>query len=151
MAAAKRDRRSAVRAPRTPYLRRRHPSRLARFKDRGGFFHGVRSLTFGVDITQIRLMGILQRIAIAYLVTALCQIWLKGDDDVDYGLDLIKRYKYQLLAGLLITITYMALLYEIITNDCPHELVAKDLHGTEWKFRHIYRAMALNPYIWDFE
>ncbi|KAI4996399.1 hypothetical protein ZWY2020_051184 [Hordeum vulgare] len=31
------------------------------------------------------------------------------------------------------------------------ELVAKDLHGTEWKFRHIYRAMALNPYIWDFE
>ncbi|KAE8783917.1 putative chaC-like domain family protein [Hordeum vulgare] len=27
------------------------------------------------------------------------------------------------------------------------ELVAKDLHGTEWKFRHIYRAMALNPYI----
>ncbi|KAE8799484.1 auxin response factor 3a [Hordeum vulgare] len=31
------------------------------------------------------------------------------------------------------------------------ELVAKDLHVTEWKFRHIYRAMALNPYIWDFE
>ncbi|KAI5003194.1 hypothetical protein ZWY2020_030354 [Hordeum vulgare] len=31
------------------------------------------------------------------------------------------------------------------------ELVAKDLHGTEWKFHHIYRAMALNPYIWDFE
>ncbi|KAI5007554.1 hypothetical protein ZWY2020_054614 [Hordeum vulgare] len=38
------------------------------------------------------------------------------------------------------------------------ELVAKDLHDTEWKFRHIYRvdamagpAMALNPYIWDFE
>jgi heparan-alpha-glucosaminide N-acetyltransferase len=26
----------------------------------GGFFHGVRSLTFGVDLQQIRLMGILQ-------------------------------------------------------------------------------------------
>lgn len=26
----------------------------------GGFFHGVRSLTFGVNITEIRLMGILQ-------------------------------------------------------------------------------------------
>ncbi|VAH47537.1 unnamed protein product [Triticum turgidum subsp. durum] len=83
----------------------------------GGFFHGVRSLTFGVDITQIRLMGILQRIAIAYLVTALCQIWLKGDDDVDSGLDLIKRYRYQLLAGLLITITYMVLLYGTYVPD----------------------------------
>jgi hypothetical protein len=26
----------------------------------GGFFHGVHSLTFGVDLTKIRLMGILQ-------------------------------------------------------------------------------------------
>jgi hypothetical protein len=26
----------------------------------GGFFHGVRSLTFGVDLQEIRLMGILQ-------------------------------------------------------------------------------------------
>ncbi|KAE8801226.1 hypothetical protein D1007_23118 [Hordeum vulgare] len=63
----------------------------------GGFFHGVRSLTFGVDIAQIRLMGILQRIAIAYLVTTLCQTWLKGEDDVDSRLDLIKRYRYQFI------------------------------------------------------
>ncbi|KAI5004973.1 hypothetical protein ZWY2020_032216, partial [Hordeum vulgare] len=77
----------------------------------GFVLQGVRSLTFGVDIAQIRLMGILQRIAIAYLVTTLCQIWLKGEDDADSGLDLIKRYRYQLLAGLLITIAYMALLY----------------------------------------
>lgn len=62
----------------------------------GGFFHGVRSLTFGVDITEIRLMGILQRIAIAYLIAAICEIWLKGDNDVDYGLDVLKRYRYQL-------------------------------------------------------
>uniref|UniRef100_A0A453BX09 Heparan-alpha-glucosaminide N-acetyltransferase catalytic domain-containing protein n=1 Tax=Aegilops tauschii subsp. strangulata TaxID=200361 RepID=A0A453BX09_AEGTS len=88
----------------------------------GGFFHGVRSLTFGVDITQIRLMGILQRIAIAYLVTALCQIWLKGDDDVDSGLDLIKRYRYQLLAGLLITITYMVLLYGTYVPDWEYRI-----------------------------
>ena len=37
-----------------------------------------------------------QRIAIAYLLTALCEIWLKGDEDVDYGFDLLKRYRYQL-------------------------------------------------------
>jgi predicted acyltransferase len=62
----------------------------------GGFFHGVRSLTFGIDLQEMRLMGILQRIAIAYLLTALCEIWLKGDEDVDYGFDLLKRYRYQL-------------------------------------------------------
>jgi hypothetical protein len=26
----------------------------------GGFFHGVRSLSFGVDLQEIRLMGVLQ-------------------------------------------------------------------------------------------
>uniref|UniRef100_A0ACD5UQ25 Uncharacterized protein n=3 Tax=Avena sativa TaxID=4498 RepID=A0ACD5UQ25_AVESA len=88
----------------------------------GGFFHGVRSLTFGVDVSQIRLMGILQRIAIAYLVTALCQIWLKGDDDVESGLDLIKRYRYQLLVGLLITVTYMALLYGTYVPDWEYQI-----------------------------
>ncbi|VAH32110.1 unnamed protein product [Triticum turgidum subsp. durum] len=67
-------------------------------------------------------MGILQRIAIAYLVTALCQIWLKGDDDVDSGLDLIKRYRYQLLAGLLITITYMVLLYGTYVPDWEYRI-----------------------------
>ncbi|XP_047064731.1 heparan-alpha-glucosaminide N-acetyltransferase-like [Lolium rigidum] len=88
----------------------------------GGFFHGVRSLTFGVDVTEIRLMGILQRIAIAYLVTALCQIWLKGDDDVESGLDLIKRYRYQLLVGLLITITYTTLLYGTYVPDWEYRI-----------------------------
>lgn len=39
---------------------------------------------------------LLQRIAIAYLVAAVCEIWLKGDDDVDSGLDLLRRYRYQL-------------------------------------------------------
>eukprot|EP00267_Zea_mays_P051469 XP_020404423.1 auxin-responsive protein IAA5 [Zea mays] len=41
-------------------------------------------------------MGVLQRIAIAYLLTALCEIWIRGDEDVDYGYDLLKRYCYQL-------------------------------------------------------
>jgi predicted acyltransferase len=39
---------------------------------------------------------LLQRIAIAYLLAAICEIWLKGDDDVDSGLDLLRRYRYQL-------------------------------------------------------
>ncbi|KAL3621393.1 hypothetical protein CASFOL_036305 [Castilleja foliolosa] len=42
----------------------------------GGYFHGVTSLTYGVDVEKIRLFGILQRIAIGYVVAALCEIWL---------------------------------------------------------------------------
>lgn len=87
----------------------------------GGFFHGVRSLTFGVDLQEIRLMGILQRIAIAYLLTALCEIWLKGDEDVDYGFDLLKRYRYQLFVGAIVAITYMALLYGTYVPDWEYQ------------------------------
>ncbi|KAL6650669.1 hypothetical protein ACP70R_009594 [Stipagrostis hirtigluma subsp. patula] len=88
----------------------------------GGFFHGVRSLTFGVDIEQIRLMGILQRIAIAYLLTALCEIWLKGEEDVDYGFDLLKRYRYQLFVGLIVAVTYMVLLYGTYVPDWEYQI-----------------------------
>ncbi|KAK3142716.1 hypothetical protein QOZ80_4BG0350340 [Eleusine coracana subsp. coracana] len=88
----------------------------------GGFFHGVRSLTFGVDLQQIRLMGILQRIAVAYLLTALCEIWLKGDEDVDYGFDLLKRYRYQLFVGSVVAITYMALLYGTFVPDWEYQI-----------------------------
>ncbi|KAM1359014.1 hypothetical protein ACFX15_045223 [Malus domestica] len=42
----------------------------------GGYFHGVTSLTYGVDIERIRWSGILQRIAIGYIAAALCEIWL---------------------------------------------------------------------------
>ncbi|KAM2000011.1 hypothetical protein PS2_007032 [Malus domestica] len=40
----------------------------------GGYFHGVASLTYEVDIESIRWFGILQRIAIGYIVAALCKI-----------------------------------------------------------------------------
>ncbi|KAL8142509.1 hypothetical protein V2J09_015541 [Rumex salicifolius] len=42
----------------------------------GGYLHGAKSLTYGVDIEKMRWMGILQRISIAYAVAALCEIWL---------------------------------------------------------------------------
>ncbi|XP_041004170.1 uncharacterized protein LOC121249534 [Juglans microcarpa x Juglans regia] len=44
-----------------------------------GFFHGLNDLTYGVDIEHMRWMGILHRIAIAYLLASLCEIWRKGD------------------------------------------------------------------------
>nr|XP_043638648.1 heparan-alpha-glucosaminide N-acetyltransferase-like [Erigeron canadensis] len=42
----------------------------------GGYLHGITSLTYGVDVETIRLLGILQRIAIGYLAAAVCEIWL---------------------------------------------------------------------------
>ncbi|CAK9315308.1 unnamed protein product [Citrullus colocynthis] len=42
----------------------------------GGYFHGITSLTYGVDMERIRWLGILQRISVGYLVAALCEIWL---------------------------------------------------------------------------
>ncbi|URE12285.1 hypothetical protein MUK42_24690 [Musa troglodytarum] len=62
----------------------------------GGFFHGLHNLTYGVDLLRMRWMGVLQRIAIAYLLAAICEIWLKTDDNVDNGYSLIKRYRLQL-------------------------------------------------------
>lgn len=88
----------------------------------GGFFHGVRSLTFGVDITKIRLMGILQRIAIAYLLAAICEIWLKGDDDVDCGLDVIRRYRYQLVVALLLSTMYTVILNGVYVPDWEYQI-----------------------------
>ncbi|KAJ6705228.1 hypothetical protein OIU79_010019 [Salix purpurea] len=61
----------------------------------GGFLHGLNDLTYGVDLTQIRWMGILQRIAVGYLVGAMCEIWLKGDNQVTSGLSMLRKYQFQ--------------------------------------------------------
>jgi len=67
-------------------------------------------------------MGILQRIAIAYLLAAICEIWLKRDDDVDSGLDLLSRYRYQLFVVLVLSFTYTVLLYGIYVPDWEYQI-----------------------------
>ncbi|XP_010929549.1 uncharacterized protein [Elaeis guineensis] len=88
----------------------------------GGYFHGVHSLTFGVDITSIRWMGVLQRIAIAYLLASICEIWLRSDDDVDSGYSLLRRYRFQLSVGLILTTIYMGILYGLYVPDWEYEI-----------------------------
>ncbi|KAJ8478719.1 hypothetical protein OPV22_022446 [Ensete ventricosum] len=88
----------------------------------GGYFHGLHNLTYGVDILSMRWMGVLQRIAIAYLLVAICEIWLKGDDIVDSGYSLVRRYRVQLLVGLILTITYMVLLYGSYVPDWEYQI-----------------------------
>ncbi|XVE83445.1 hypothetical protein DITRI_Ditri16bG0089100 [Diplodiscus trichospermus] len=88
----------------------------------GGFFHGLNNLTYGVDIQQMRLMGILQRIAIAYLVAAMCEIWLKGNNHVTSELTLLRKYQAQWLAALFLSITYISLLYGLYVPSWEYQI-----------------------------
>ncbi|XP_062110807.1 uncharacterized protein LOC133822474 [Humulus lupulus] len=88
----------------------------------GGFFHGINKLTYGVDIDHMRWMGVLQRIAIAYLVAALCEIWLKGDRDVDSGSSLLRKYQLQLAIASIISFVYILLLYSLYVPDWEYQI-----------------------------
>ncbi|KAI3888991.1 hypothetical protein MKX03_014039 [Papaver bracteatum] len=92
----------------------------------GGYLHGINSLTFGVDILQIRLMGTLQRIAIAYLLTAACEIWLKGEGVVKSGRTMLKKYKFQWIFVLVLTVTYTALLYGLHVADWEYQIPSEN-------------------------
>ncbi|KAJ4720379.1 Heparan-alpha-glucosaminide N-acetyltransferase [Melia azedarach] len=87
----------------------------------GGYFHGINNLKYGVDIAEIRWMGILQRIAIAYFVAAMCEIWLKGDDHVSSELSLLKKYQFHWIVALVLTTVYLLLLYGSYVPDWQYQ------------------------------
>ncbi|KAG6470596.1 hypothetical protein ZIOFF_071670 [Zingiber officinale] len=91
----------------------------------GGYFHGLRNLNYGVDMSKIRWMGVLQRIAIAYLFAAICEIWLKTDDNIDSGTSVSRLDKLQLLLCLVLTAIYTILLYGLYVPDWQYEIPAE--------------------------
>ncbi|CAN8265792.1 unnamed protein product [Cochlearia groenlandica] len=96
----------------------------------GGFIHGLNNLTYGVDVDRIRLMGILQRIAIAYLVAALCEIWLKGNLNVSSELSMIKKYRFHWVVAFVITTIYLSLLYGLYVPDWEYQISTEDQRST---------------------
>ncbi|PIN01550.1 Heparan-alpha-glucosaminide N-acetyltransferase [Handroanthus impetiginosus] len=88
----------------------------------GGYFHGVNNLTYGVDMEQIRWMGILQRIAVAYLVAAMCEIWLRNNEKVCSGLSLLKKYQWHWALPLMLTAIYLLLLYGLYVPDWKYQI-----------------------------
>ncbi|TKY64765.1 Heparan-alpha-glucosaminide N-acetyltransferase [Spatholobus suberectus] len=88
----------------------------------GGYFHRLNDLTYGVDMKQIRWMGILQRIALGYLLSALCEIWLKGDDTVNSGTSLLRKYRYQWAVALILSVLYLYLLYGLYVPDWEYQI-----------------------------
>lgn len=90
----------------------------------GGFFHGRKHLTYGVDIEKIRWLGVLQRISIGYLFTSISEIWLVNNVAVDSALAFAKRYYIQWFSAALMCIVYMFLLYGLYVPDWKYELQA---------------------------
>ncbi|XP_073123522.1 uncharacterized protein [Henckelia pumila] len=90
----------------------------------GGYFHGATSLSYGVDIEKLRLPGILQRIAIGYVVAALCEIWLprqRWRED-----DFHKTYIWQWYVVFFLSVIYLWLLYGIYVPDWQFSVVLSD-------------------------
>ncbi|KAH6815317.1 heparan-alpha-glucosaminide N-acetyltransferase-like protein [Perilla frutescens var. frutescens] len=97
----------------------------------GGYFHSLNNLTYGVDLEQIRWMGILQRIAIAYWFAAMCEIWLRNDEKVDSRLSLLKKYKWQWAMALMLTAVYLLMLYALYVPDWEYHIPAGASSGAE--------------------
>ncbi|KAK9103977.1 hypothetical protein Scep_020821 [Stephania cephalantha] len=95
----------------------------------GGYFHGLNDLTYGIDIQRLRLMGTLQRIAIAYLIVALCEIWLKRDDAITSKLSSLKKYQCQWVLAFVLTAIYMALLYALYVPDWDYQISSVGFSG----------------------
>ncbi|KAL2535256.1 hypothetical protein Fot_16647 [Forsythia ovata] len=88
----------------------------------GGYFHGRSHLTYGVDVEKIRLMGVLQRIAIGYLLASVLEIWLINNILVDSAVAFVKRYCFQLGAAILLGLLYMILLYGLYVPNWTFEV-----------------------------
>ncbi|KAG0476877.1 hypothetical protein HPP92_013718 [Vanilla planifolia] len=86
----------------------------------GGYSHAPDKLTYGVDMKYIRWCGILQRIALAYLVVALFEILTKREDvqqQSQVGWSIFKMYTWQWLLGVCILVTYLTIIYATQVPD----------------------------------
>ncbi|KAL8534965.1 hypothetical protein ACS0TY_010838 [Phlomoides rotata] len=97
----------------------------------GGYFHGINNLTYGVDMEQIRWMGILQRIAVAYWVAAMCEIWLRNDEKVDSGISLLKKYKRHWVMVVMLTTIFLLMLYGLYVPDWEYQIPIGASSGTK--------------------
>ncbi|XP_074368402.1 uncharacterized protein LOC141708596 isoform X1 [Apium graveolens] len=88
----------------------------------GGYFHGHGDLTYGVDITKMRLMGVLQRISIGYLLASLAEIWLVNNIVVDTAAAFTKKYYKQWVTAISLGSLYMCLLYGLYVPNWKFEV-----------------------------
>ncbi|GAV70639.1 DUF1624 domain-containing protein [Cephalotus follicularis] len=86
----------------------------------GGFSHAPDKLTYGVDMKRIRWCGILQRIALAYLVVGLVEIFthkVNAKELTPGKFSIFKFYFWQWLLVAFVLIVYLAALYGTYVPD----------------------------------
>ncbi|CAB4285368.1 unnamed protein product [Prunus armeniaca] len=86
----------------------------------GGFSHAPDELTYGVDMKEIRWCGILQRIALAYLVVALIEIFSRGAQTKNMapsGFSIFKLYYWHWLVAACVLTIYFAVIYGTYVPD----------------------------------
>ncbi|THU57845.1 hypothetical protein C4D60_Mb03t07880 [Musa balbisiana] len=81
----------------------------------GGYSHAPDKLTYGVDMKQIRWCGILQRIALAYMVVAVLEILTKDTKFEDQSTTSCSLFK--LLFGACVLAIYFAVIYGTYVPD----------------------------------
>lgn len=86
----------------------------------GGYSHAPDKLTYGVDMKHIRWCGILQRIALAYMVVSLLEIFTKNADSENESpshFSIFNLYRWQWLASICILVIYLAVIYATYVPD----------------------------------
>ncbi|KAI3979025.1 hypothetical protein MKX01_016200 [Papaver californicum] len=95
----------------------------------GGYSHAPDKLTYGVDMKHIRWFGILQRIALAYVVVSLLEICTKNaqtKDNAPGGWSIYMLYSWHWIAGACILVVYFSVLYGTYVPDWKYTVHNKD-------------------------
>ncbi|KAI4301467.1 hypothetical protein L6164_034745 [Bauhinia variegata] len=88
----------------------------------GGYFHGRHNLTYGIDVSKMRLLGILQRIAIGYFLASISEIWLVNHNiSVDSPAAFLRKYSIQWIFSILLCSAYLSLLYGLYVPNWEYE------------------------------
>ncbi|KAI3467851.1 hypothetical protein Pfo_024514 [Paulownia fortunei] len=73
-------------------------------------------------IALCALMAAIMRIAAAYCVAAMCEIWLRNVEKVSSGLSLLKKYQWHWTVMFLLTTIYLLLLYGFYVRDWEYQI-----------------------------
>ncbi|ONK62968.1 uncharacterized protein A4U43_C07F10030 [Asparagus officinalis] len=99
----------------------------------GGYSHAPDKLTYGVDMKHIRWCGILQRIALAYVIVSLLEILTKNAKVVTESpdhLSIFKLYCWQWLLGICILGIYLIVIYTTYVPDWVYTV--KDIDSRDY-------------------
>ncbi|KAI0496229.1 hypothetical protein KFK09_022540 [Dendrobium nobile] len=98
----------------------------------GGYSHAPDDLSYGVDMKKIRWCGILQRIALAYLVVALVEVFTYKSRPRELGSNpfaIFRGYRWQWLAGFIAFSIYMCTTFALYVPDWSFVYNAGDTDG----------------------